>query len=137
MTHAAEPCAVRVVRGFLDALNTGDPDRIAAWVTEDFHNEKAAVLGTELHGREAYRARLPEFLARFAGLHYEIEDLLAQEDRAVVAYRMRCTYRTPRGGNVPVSIRGMFRFVVRDGLVAHRVDYWDGEDFRRQLREAR
>ncbi|MEV7010802.1 nuclear transport factor 2 family protein [Streptosporangium sp. NPDC051022] len=135
MTHTAEPCATQVARGFLDALNTGDPDRIAAWVTEDFHNEKAAVLGTGLHGRKAYRARLPEFLARFTELHYEIEELLVQENRAAVAYRMRCTYRTPQGGSVPVSIRGMFRLAMRDGLVAHRVDYWDGEDFRRQVRE--
>lgn len=28
---------------------------------------------------------------------------------------------------VPVDVRGVFRFRVRDGLVAARADYWDGE----------
>ena len=34
---------------------------------------------------------------------------------------------------VPITVRGMFRFRVRDGLVAHRVDYWDGEQVTAQL----
>lgn len=28
---------------------------------------------------------------------------------------------------VPIDVRGVFRFRVRDGLVAARADYWDGE----------
>jgi ketosteroid isomerase-like protein len=32
----------------------------------------------------------------------------------------------------PIRIRGMFRFRVRDGLIAHRVDYWDSAEFTRQ-----
>jgi hypothetical protein len=28
---------------------------------------------------------------------------------------------------VPLDVRGVFRFHVRDGLVAARADYWDGE----------
>jgi len=33
----------------------------------------------------------------------------------------------------PIEIRGVFRFEVRDGLIAHRVDYWDGVEYRRQV----
>jgi steroid delta-isomerase-like uncharacterized protein len=134
----ADPAATRAaVLAYLDALNGGDPDRIAACVTGDFHNEHTSALGHSLRGRDAYRERLPTFLGRFGGLRYEVEDLLVDGDRAAVAYRMTCRWRgdtagMPAGG-VPVTIRGMFRFRVAGGAIAHRVDYWDGAEFQRQI----
>jgi ketosteroid isomerase-like protein len=97
-------------------------------VTEDFHNEHTSALGHSLRGRQAYRERLPSFLAEFAGLRYEIEDVIAEGDRAAVPYTLHCTW-----SGQPVQIRGMFRFEVRDGLIAHRVDYWDSAEFQRQI----
>jgi ketosteroid isomerase-like protein len=41
--------------------------------------------------------------------------------------------RTAEGRARPVAIRGMFRFRVRDGLIAHRVDYWDALEYQRQV----
>jgi hypothetical protein len=41
---------------------------------------------------------------------------------------------TAVAGGRPVAVRGVFRFLARDGLIAHRVDYWDGVDFERQTR---
>ena len=32
----------------------------------------------------------------------------------------------------PVSIRGMFRFVVQNDRIARRTDYWDSAEFARQ-----
>jgi predicted ester cyclase len=134
------------VLAYLDALNTGDPDRIAAAVTEDFDNEHTSARGVRVRGRAAYRERLPGFLAAFAGLHYELEDLLVDGDRAAVAYRMTgrmhaapmLAAHAPLGGDprVLITVRGMFRFRVRDGLIAHRVDYWDGEQVAAQLAAA-
>jgi hypothetical protein len=49
---------------------------------------------------------------------------------------MTCRWVDGDGTERPVSLRGIFRFRVRDGLVAHRVDYWDGEEFRRQITAA-
>lgn len=125
-----------VVTRFVAALNGHDPDEIAACVTEDFHNEHTSSLGHSLRGREAYRARLPIFLGGFTDLHYEIEDVVAQDDRAVVAYRMTFRYDCADGVTRPVAIRGVFRFRVVDGLIAHRADYWDGVDFQRQVGQA-
>jgi steroid delta-isomerase-like uncharacterized protein len=119
-----------VVARYLDALNAGDPDRLAACVTEDFHNEHTSALGTGLRGRAAYRERLPRFLAEFAGLHYDVEDTIVEADRAAVAYTMTCAWGPSAA---PVSIRGVFRFRVADGLIAHRVDYWDSAEFTRQV----
>ena len=115
------------VTAFVAALNAGDPDAIAACVTEDFVNEHTSARGRSLTGRAAYRERLEGFLTTFAGLHYEVEELLADGDRAAVAYRMTALMRRDGAPAVPVDVRGVFRFGVRDGLVAARADYWDGE----------
>ena len=115
---------------YLDALNLGDPDLIAECVTEDFFNEHTSALGRSLHGRAAYRERLPSFLAEFAGLHYEVEETIVERDRAAVAYTMTSRWG---GEGKPLCIRGVFRFRVAGGLIAHRVDYWDGAEFTRQV----
>ncbi|MGW4201899.1 ester cyclase [Streptomyces sp. NPDC004726] len=121
----------RAVESYVAALNGGDADRIAERVTEDFHNEHTSALGQGLHGRAAYRERLTGFLAEFTGLRYETEDLLVDGDRAALAYRM--SFRWAGAAHRPeVRIRGMFRFRVRDGAVAHRVDYWDSAAFHEQ-----
>ena len=121
------------VIGYVDALNLGEPETIAAWVTPDFCNEHTSALGSSLRGRDAYRERLPQFLGRFRGLRYDIEDLLVDHDRASVRYRMTCRWAGDDDVEHPVAIRGMFWFLVRDGLIAHRIDYWDGTEFTRQV----
>jgi ketosteroid isomerase-like protein len=123
------------VLGYLEALNSGAPDAIAARVTEDFDNEHTSARGRRVVGRAAYRAALPGFLGAFAGLRYETEELIVDGDRAALGYRMTARMRVD-GREVPIAVRGMFRFRVRDGLVAHRVDYWDGEQVAVQLAAA-
>lgn len=120
------------VTAYLDALNAHDVNRIAACVTDDFFNEHTSTAGVSVRGRDAYCERLDGFLAQFTNLHYDVEDLLVDGDRAAVAYTMRCTWRDDAGVGHPVVLKGMFRFVVRGGFIAHRVDYWDGTDFHRQ-----
>jgi ketosteroid isomerase-like protein len=115
------------VERYLAALNAHDADAVAAAVTTDFVNEHTSARGVSVTGRAPYRERLDGFLATFTELRYEVEDRIVDGDRAAVPYTL-----TARVDGRPVRIRGMFRFTVRDGLVAHRVDYWDGEDFRRQ-----
>lgn len=124
-----------VVTGYLAAFATGDPDRIASFVSDDFINEHSSALGSSLVGRDAYRERLPLFLARFVGLRYDIEDLVIEGERAVAAYRMTFTYRDDDGRDWPVSLPGVFRFTVSAGRIASRVDYWDGINFQNQTSE--
>ncbi|MFY1698563.1 MULTISPECIES: nuclear transport factor 2 family protein [unclassified Solwaraspora] len=124
------------VRRYLAALNARDADAVADCVSAGFVNEHTAALGRTVTGRAAYRARLDGFLAEFADLHYEVEEMLVDGDRAAVAYRM--SFRLVSAGKVPVRIRGMFRFKVdADGLVAHRIDYWDSAEVHRQLAAGR
>jgi ketosteroid isomerase-like protein len=122
-----------VVERYLAALNAGDADAIAGCVTEDFHNEHTSAAGVSVHGRAAYRDRLTGFLAGFPGLRYEVEDILVDGDRAAVAYRMSWLGVRDDGQQVPVTIRGVFRFRIAGGLIAHRLDYWDGDAVARQL----
>ncbi|GAA4717808.1 nuclear transport factor 2 family protein [Phytohabitans rumicis] len=113
---------------YLDALNAHDADAVAACVTEDFVNEHTSTLGRNVTGRAAYRAALTGFLADFADLRYEVEDLLVDGERAALAYTMRCRLR-----GRPLRIRGVFRFRVEAGLIAHRIDYWDSGQVTRQV----
>lgn len=96
-------------------------------MTDDFVNEHTTELGSGCVGRAEYRRRLPGFLATFAGLAYEPEDVVAEDDRVVVAYRMTASH-----DGHPIDIRGVMRFRIAGDRVAHRIDYWDGMVFLRQ-----
>jgi predicted ester cyclase len=116
---AADPAAL--VRSYLDAFAGGDADAIAAHVGADFANDHRSTLGVSCRGRDEYRRRLPGFLAAFPGLRYEVVDLLADGDRVVVAYTMHAVV-----GTGPLAVPGVMWFDVADGLIARRVDLFDG-----------
>ena len=116
-----------LARAYLEAFATGDPDAVAAFVTEDFVNEHTAALGHGCEGKAEYRRRLPGFLASMAGLHYDVEEVIAQGPRAVAAYILRGTVH-----DRPIAVRGVMRLQFRDGLIARRTDYWDSLVFQRQ-----
>ena len=120
-----------VARSYLESFATADPDAVAAHVSDDFVNEHTAALSSGCEGKVEYRRRLPGFLATFAGLTYEIEDLIADDDRAAATYTMRATYE-----GQAIVVRGVMRIVVRDGLVAHRTDYYDALGFLKQIGKA-
>ena len=122
---AGSPRAICI--GYLDAFSTGDPDAVAAFVTDDFVNEHTAALGSGCRGIAEYRRRLPGFLASMPGLRYEIEDVVAEGDRVCAAYTLRTT-----ANDLPIAVRGVMRFVVRGDRIAHRIDYWDSLVFQRQ-----
>ena len=123
----AEPTPTEICVGYLEAFATGQPDVVASFVTDDFVNEHTAALGTGCEGIDEYRRRLPGFLSSMPGLRYDIEDVIADGDRVWAAYTLRTT-----ANERPIAVRGVMRFVVRDGRVAHRTDYWDSLVFRQQ-----
>jgi predicted ester cyclase len=119
----------QVAESYLGSFAGADPDDISARVTADFVNDHTAAIGRGCVGRDAYRERLPGFLASFAELRYDIEDVVVDGDRVVAAYIMRARWQ----GETPIAVRGVQRLVVRDGLVARRVDYWDSLVFLLQV----
>lgn len=137
MTGSSDPARspADIVRSYLAALGARDPDLIASHVADDFVNEHVSERGDSLRGRAAYRHRLDSFLASFPELEYEVEDLVADRDRVVVAYRMRALRADPDQSRqpVPIDVRGVFWFTVRDRAIAHRIDYRDSATVERQL----
>ncbi len=124
-TEDQSPSAVCI--GYLESFSTGQPDAVAAFVTDDFVNEHTAALGSGCVGIDEYRRRLPGFLESMPGLRYEVEDVIADGDRVFAAYTLRTV-----ANDRPIAVRGVMRFVVRDGRIAHRTDYWDSLVFQRQ-----
>ena len=116
-----------VAEAYLASFANGDPGAISAWVTDDFVNEHTSALGSGCVGRDDYRARLGGFLASFAGVTYDVEDLLTDGRRVVAVYTLRARWQGEDGP--PVQVRGVQRLLVRDGLIARRVDYWDSLQF--------
>jgi limonene-1,2-epoxide hydrolase len=112
---------------YLAAFDTGDPAAIVSHVSEDFVNEHTAALGSGCTGRDEYASRVPGFLASMPGLRYDIEDVLADGDRVVVAYTLHAHVN-----DHDVAVRGVMRFRVEDNLIAHRIDYWDSLVFQQQ-----
>jgi steroid delta-isomerase-like uncharacterized protein len=127
VTATPQLSSTEICVGYLEAFSTGDPDAVAAFVSDDFINEHTAALGSGCVGIVEYRRRLPGFLASMPGLRYEIEDVVADGTRVFAAYTLRTT-----ANDRPIAVRGVMRFVVRDGRIAHRVDYWDSLVFQRQ-----
>ena len=123
---------VATVTAYLDALNAHDVDAIAALVDGEFFNEHTALRGQSLRGRDEYRRRLEGFLGEMDGLRYDVEAMASEGSTVVVAYRMSARW-TGAGEPRPFSLRGVFWFEVRDGLLTHRVDYRDSAEFERQV----
>ena len=116
-----------VCLGYLAAFATGDADQVVGFVSDGFVNEHTAALGSGCEGKDVYAGRVPGFLASMPGLRYEVEDLVADGDKVVVAYTLHAHVNER-----DVAVRGVMRFEVRSGLIDRRVDYWDSLVFQRQ-----
>lgn len=117
-----------VVRSYLASFATGDPDAVAAHVSDDFANNHTSALGTSCVGRDAYRERLPDFLASMPGMNYRADDVVVDGERAAAFYTMTGTWN-----GVPFEVRGAQRLEVREGKITSRLDHWDAAVFMRQV----
>ena len=120
--------AERLVRSYLASFEARDPEVIASHVSEDFFNEHTAALGSSCRGRDEYLRRLPGFLESMPGMRYEVEDVIAADDRVVATYTLHATI-----DNRSIEVRGAMVFRVADGEIDHRTDYWDSKVFLDQL----
>lgn len=128
--------AAALAQAYLAAFATGDPDAVAALVTEDFRNVHASALGSGCTGRDEYRRRLPGFLASMPGLRYEVEEPIVDGDRVAAPYLLHADVTAADGTTVPLRIPGVMLLTLRDGLVEERVDVWDALTYLRQTGQA-
>lgn len=117
-----------VARSYLASFRSGDPELISSHVSADFVNEHTAAIGTGCVGRDAYQERLPNFLGDMVDLDYSIEHLLVDGNNVAAFYTMTARWQ----GDAPISVRGIQRLHIQDGLITHRTDYWDSAVFLKQ-----
>lgn len=112
---------------FLASFSNGNPDAIAAYVSEDFQNRQISLLGDDCSGRDAYRKRLVGFLAGFHDLRYSADRVILEDGQVAIAYTMKFeeNYR-------PIEMQGVMLLTIEDGLITERIDYWDGLTYLRQ-----
>ena len=131
---------LEVALSYLEALGHDDPDAVAAHVTDDFHNEHQSAIGSGCDGRDAYRERLPGFMAAFPNRRYTVIDTVGPsadaadgspdgvEQSVAVRYRLGADVEGRR-----IDIPGVMWFGVRDGLIARRIDTWDSLTYFHQV----
>ena len=120
--------AADLVRGYLDALERGDPDEIAGYVGADFDNEHLSSIASSCRGSDEYRRRLPGFLADFAGRSYVVHDVVEQVNGPVASVVVRYDFRATYEGS-QIDIPGMMWFTVEGGAIVKRTDVWDSGVF--------
>ena len=124
--------AADVVTGYLASFAAGDPDVIAGFVADGFHNEHLSSIASSCVGRDEYRSRLPGFLSDFADRRYAVIDVVEQQRESrsdvVVRYAFTAVY-----DGTPIDIPGVMWFTVEDERITHRLDVWDSGTFLAQV----
>jgi limonene-1,2-epoxide hydrolase len=115
-----------LVRRFIDACVRAEPEEFASYFTEDATWWNAP--WKPVKGREAIRETLRRGASRMKALPWEIRNILADGD-IVVAERVDHFLV----GKQRVSVPCIGIFELRDGKIAAWRDYWDLQQFERQL----
>jgi len=112
-----------LVERFHDAFNRQDIDAVMALMTDDcaFENTFPPPDGTRHAGPKAVRAAFSDFFASSPGAHFEIEDVAALGQHAVLRWRYQWDNAGGRG-----HIRGVDVFRISDGKIAAKLSYVKG-----------
>ena len=113
-----ERVGARFVQRFSDAWQTCDPDALASLLTDD------VVLRTPLmpvlEGRRAAREAFARLFAMVPDLRATVHRWAENDDVVFVEFTLHGTF-----GGREVSWPAVDRFLIRDGLAAERVSYFD------------
>ncbi|MGA2143661.1 MAG: limonene-1,2-epoxide hydrolase family protein [Bryobacteraceae bacterium] len=126
LVDRAESENVALIRRFLEACVRADPDEFAGYFTEDAIWWNAPWEPVE--GREAIRETLRRGADRMIALPWEIRHIVADGD-IVMVERVDNFQVGEKRARVP----SMGIFELRHGKIAAWRDYWDLQQFERQL----
>jgi limonene-1,2-epoxide hydrolase len=126
LVDRAESENVALIRRFLEACVRADPDEFAGYFTEDAIWWNAPWKPVE--GREAIRETLRRGAERMIALPWEIRHIVADGD--IVMVERVDNFQV---GERRVSVPSMGIFELRHGKIAAWRDYWDLQQFERQL----
>jgi ketosteroid isomerase-like protein len=113
-----------LARRFHDAFNAQDIDMLMQLMTADcvFENTYPPPDGTRHLGQYAVRQSFMEFFHSSPHAYFEIEELFACEDRAVLRWRYHWRDASQQTG----YIRGVDIFHIRDQKIAGKYSYVKG-----------
>jgi limonene-1,2-epoxide hydrolase len=118
--------SIAVIRSFIEACVRADPDEFAGYFTEDATWWNAP--WKLVRGRVAIRETLRRGAGQMAALPWEIVHIVADGD-LVMAERVD----NFRVGETRISVPCVGVFELRGGKIAAWRDYWDLQQFERQM----
>ena len=68
------------------------------------------------------------FLQKFEGINYELKEAISQGEKVFTSYVMKA-----KVDGSPIEIEGAFQFLISDGLIKIRIDYFDSLTFLKQI----
>lgn len=121
---AATAATIAAVERFDEAINRRDVDAAMGAMTDDcvFETTFPAPDGERFVGKAAVRGAIEDFFAGSPQAHFDVEEMFAVRDRAVV----RWTYHWVETDGTPGHVRGVDVIRVRDGKVQESLAYVKG-----------
>jgi limonene-1,2-epoxide hydrolase len=118
--------SIALIRRFIEVCVRADPEEFAGYFTNDATWWNAP--WKPVQGREAIRETLRRGAERMVALPWEIRHIVAQGDIVMVERVDRFLV-----GETRVSVPCMGIFELHDGKINAWRDYWDLQQFERQL----
>lgn len=134
---AAHDPATIARRWFEEVWNQRRDDTIDELMSDD---SQGHVEGGDVRGRDAFREMRATFLAALPDVHIEVEDVVAQNDRAAVRWRAVGTHAGDGFGfpatRQQVHFRGTTWLTIREGRIVEGWDTWNLGGLLESLRSA-
>jgi steroid delta-isomerase-like uncharacterized protein len=118
---------------FAQVWNAGDEAAIERFIAED-----AAGNDPDFGiGREGFKRQWRRWREAFPDLHFQVEEMVAEEDTVVSRWTLTGTHTGPFLGIAPtgrtIRVGGMSLDHLQDGLLISGFDGWDNLGLRQQL----
>ncbi|MGH2614727.1 MAG: ester cyclase [Thermomicrobiales bacterium] len=130
---STEANKARIREFFAQVWNQGDEAAIDRFIAEDAGGNDPD-FGM---GREGFKRQWRKWRAAFPDLHFEIEELVAEDDSVVSRWTLTGTHKGPFLGIAPTSrairVGGMSLDHLQDGVLVSGFDGWDNLGLRQQL----
>ena len=124
-----------IVRRAFEAWNAGDLDLFdEIWATDYVHHDPAE---PEVRGLEDYKRYVAYVHSRYPGLHFAVEDVLAEGDKAAARYTWQITDSVGKEDRPPtgkqVTVAGIAIYRLAGGRITEMWVNWDELGYYRQL----
>jgi steroid delta-isomerase-like uncharacterized protein len=119
---------VQLVRNLLEAWNAHDIERIETFYAPEYEGVDVGQAEPQ-RGPQSVSRYVERYLQAFPDLHFVEEDIVVQDNRAVLVWKAHGTHKgklmniPPTGRNV--AVRGTSVLTVGDGRVARGLYIWD------------